>query len=607
MKHASNTPLMLVTGGSRGVGAATVRLAAKGGYDVAFSYASIVQAKVAPIRKTSHACRTLVSGVLAVMLLLSCTATLRADAYDASPKLVIILVFDQFRGDYLDRYRADFHAKNGWNLFLKQGAHFTDCYYDYANLVTAAGHSTIGTASYTNGHGVPINEWWEPGPDGKQRLVTSVQDDRYRLVGGPESSPTSPGASPHNELASTLGDELTLATGGRAKVFGVSFKDRAAILTSGHASRGAFWTDHDSGAWQTSTYWMQHLPDWAVSFNAGGRAAQARKEAHVPSGSFYEGVGRTPASVSYQLDFARALINGEHLGRNPEGVTDLLTLSISSTDILGHNVGPDSTLQRAMIDAADAQLDAFFTWLDGYVGLKNVMVGFTGDHGVAPLSATASALGIPARAISSKAMLAYVEQALQTQFKPRTKVKFVLGAEFPWLQIDPAPFLAQGVGETDAEKATAAAVRAWVAEQNRPTAASVPSDHRLPEPIHLQFVYTASQLRSGDVPNTPAGRRELNSYSDRVGWAVHLNFGAYQFAGTDTGATHYSGNAYDRHVPLDLYGAAFTPGTYHDAVQPVDIAATFASLLRINQPSASVGHVLTEVMLPEQRGTAKQQ
>lgn len=109
------------------------------------------------------------------------------------------------------------------------------------------------------------------------------------LMGGPEGSPTSPGASPHNELASTLGNELTLATGGRAKVFGVSFKDRAAILTSGHASRGAFWTDHDSGAWQTSTYWMQHLPDLAISFNAGGRAAQARKEAHVPSGTFYEG------------------------------------------------------------------------------------------------------------------------------------------------------------------------------------------------------------------------------------------------------------------------------------------------------------------------------
>lgn len=540
------------------------------------------------------------STLVPLLLLLSCTPSLRADAYDASPKLVLELVFDQFRGDYLDRYRADFHAKNGWNLFLQQGAHFTDCYYDYANLVTAAGHSTIGTGSYTNGHGIPVNEWWEPGSDGKQRLVSSVQDDRYRLVGAPGNSPVSPGASPHNEMASTLGDELVLATGGRARVFGISFKDRAAILTSGHASRGAFWVDHDSGAWVTSTYWSQQLPAWAAVFNASGRAAQAREEAKVPRGSFYEAVGRTPASVHYQLDFARALIEGEHLGKNADGVTDLVTLSISSTDILGHSVGPDAAQQRALIDAADVQLDAFFTWLDSYVGLKNVWVSFTGDHGVAPLSSRAEAMGMPARAISSKAMLAYVEASLQARFHPKTNVRFVLGAELPWLQIDPAPFLAQGVSEAEAEDATVTAVRAWVAEQNLTVPPHAP-DQRQEEPIHLQFVYTATQLRSGNVPNTPVGRRELNSYSDRVGWAVHLNFGAYQFAGTATGATHYSGNAYDRHVPLDFFGSVFIPGTYHNAVEPVDIAATFASLLRINQPSASVGHVLTTAIRTEQR------
>lgn len=540
-----------------------------------------------------------VLAVLAIAVFLHSSIPICASAYDGSPKLVIILVFDQFRGDYLDRYRADFHAKNGWNLFLQHSAHFTDCYYDYANLVTAAGHSTIGTASYTNGHGIPINEWWELSPNGSPRLVTSVQDDRYRLVGGSANSSHAPGASPHNEVASTLGDELVLATGGRAKVFGISLKDRAAILTSGHASRGAFWVDHDSGMWETSTYWMTKLPDWTVSFNESGRAAQARKEANAPTGPFYNSVGRTSASISYQLDFAKALIEGEHLGKNPAGVTDLLTLSISSTDILGHAVGPDSSEQRMMIDAADSQLDAFFTWLDGSIGLKNVIIGFTGDHGVAPVSSQANVMGMPARAVPSEALLTSVEDSLQVQFKPKTNVKFVLGAEFPWLQIDPAPLQAEGIGEAEAENATAAAVRAWVAEEDKQTPSALSSGQRLAEPIRLQFVYTAFQLRSGDVPNTPMGRRELNSYSDRVGWAVHVNLGAYQYSGTDVSATHYSGNAYDRHVPLDLYGAAFIPGTYHNAVEPVDIAATFASLLRINQPSASVGHVRTEAMRSE--------
>src|SRR4051794_2916675 len=115
--------------------------------------------------------------VLALCLLcFSCLSesTAYADAYDAKPKLIVILVFDQFRGDYLDRYRAHFTARNGWNLFLKQGAHFTDCYYDYANLVTAAGHATIGTGAYTDGHSIPLNEWWEPGPDGVMHSVSSV-------------------------------------------------------------------------------------------------------------------------------------------------------------------------------------------------------------------------------------------------------------------------------------------------------------------------------------------------------------------------------------------------------------------------------------------------
>src|SRR5471030_321888 len=121
--------------------------------------------------------------LLALLTLASLFAPIaRADAYNAKPKLIIILVFDQFRGDFLDRYRAQFKARNGWNLFLQHGAHFTDCYYDYANLVTSAGHATIGTGAYTDGHGIPLNEWWEPGPDGAMRRISSVADDRYKLV-----------------------------------------------------------------------------------------------------------------------------------------------------------------------------------------------------------------------------------------------------------------------------------------------------------------------------------------------------------------------------------------------------------------------------------------
>src|SRR5437868_7020020 len=152
-------------------------------------------------------------GLALCLLYLFCLSApiAHADAYDAKPKLIIILVFDQFRGDYLDRYRSHFAAKNGWNLFLKQGAHFTDCYYDYANLVTAAGHATIGTGAYTDGHSIPLNEWWELGGDGTPHQVSSVDDSRYNLVGLPPGTANLTGSSPHRETATTLGDELVLA------------------------------------------------------------------------------------------------------------------------------------------------------------------------------------------------------------------------------------------------------------------------------------------------------------------------------------------------------------------------------------------------------------
>jgi predicted AlkP superfamily pyrophosphatase or phosphodiesterase len=154
----------------------------------------------------------IVARVLVLLTLaVSSSSKVHADAYDAQPKLIIVLVFDQFRGDYLDRYRAEFKAKNGWNLFLKRGAHFTDCYYDYANLVTAAGHSTIGTGAYTDGHGIPLNEWYEPGPDGKLRQVSSVADDRYRLVGAPSGTKDLTGASAHREMEARLFQGLIMA------------------------------------------------------------------------------------------------------------------------------------------------------------------------------------------------------------------------------------------------------------------------------------------------------------------------------------------------------------------------------------------------------------
>ena len=544
--------------------------------------------------------RTFVALLLVLALLVPGAVPARADAYHATPKLVVVLVIDQFRGDYLDRYRDDFKTPNGFNLFLKKGVHFTDCYYDYANLVTAAGHSTIGTGSYTDGHKIPINEWWEPGEDGKPELVTSVSDRRYKLVGVPEGGVVSPGASPHREAASTLGDELALATQGRAKVFGVSFKDRAAILTSGHATKGAFWTDHDSGAFITSTYWMPELPPWAKEFNAGDERTKARAAANIPAGNFYEEVGKTPAAVQYMMDFAKTLVKSENLGRNE--VTDMLTVSISNTDILGHKVGSDSPDQRKMIDAVDVSLNDFFSFLDKQVGLENVIVALSGDHGVAPTMRAANDAQMPSAALKSGSLLKAMESSLDKKWPLKKGDKYVLGGEYPYIQLNQKAFEAAHVGELEAETAAAEALDELLENGSgnfavKSSKAGVPTG-READPL-TATVFPVAKMRNGEIPDTELGRRILHSYSPYVGWAIWLNFGAFQFPGSETGATHYSSFAYDRHVPLDFYGAMFIPGTYHDRVAPVDIAATFASILRVNQPSSIEGHVLTQVMKPD--------
>ena len=535
---------------------------------------------------------------LAVLLLNGLfVSALSASPYDAKPKLVVILVFDQFRGDYLDRYRADFKAKNGWNLFLKQGAHFTDCYYDYANLVTAAGHATIGTGAYTDGHQIPLNEWYEPAPDGTLHQVSSVADSRYKLVGAPPGTRDLTGASAHREMASTLGDELVLATGGKARVYGVSMKDRAAILTSGHATRGAFWVDHDTGTWETSTYWMNQLPPWAAQFNQGGRAAAARQQSGAAAGGFYETVGRSVASVSYQLDFARALIAGESLGHNPAGVTDMITISISSTDINGHAFGPDDPSQKNLIVQTDAALDEFFTSLDKTVGLNNIIVAMSGDHGVATTQKDGDAMGMPVLDFPPEVFTQPVEKLLEAKYPLKGKGPYLLQMDNPYLLLNRGAFEAAGIGEQEAEDTSRAMVEKVFA--GLASRASASGTGRQAEPPTITHIFTSMQMREGALPDTQYGRLVAHSYSPYVGWALHINFGPYQFPWHGSGATHFSANSYDRHVPLELYGAPFIPGTYHGVVAPVDIAATFASLLRINRPSAAVGRVLTEAMHAE--------
>jgi arylsulfatase A-like enzyme len=560
-----------------------------------------------------------------------------ASAYDGHPRLVIILVVDQFRGDYLDRYRADFKGR-GFRLFLDKGAYFEDCYYDYANTKTAPGHATLGTGAYTDGHGISANSWWDLTRN-KTRPVSSVEDDRYHIVGAVHSG-NEPGASPLNLRASTVGDSLRLATQGQAKVFGISLKDRAAILPAGYSANGAYWIEPSSGAFVTSSYYMEALPDWVTAFNSGDRAGQAEQEAGSPATrDFYEVVGSTPAGDAYELDFARALITNEQLGSHP--VTDMLVVSLSPTDLVGHHFGPDSPQERQMVDTLDTQLDSFFAWLDKNVpgGLANTWITLSADHGVAPVPAAAQALGLPAATIDIGKFVANLNDAMNAKFSPGEKVEYLLPQqELPYLSLNRPSFDVAGINEQEAEQAIQQAVPAAVAAlpptapPPPPPPATVPTPPPLPKtlpsagsrqrsrsragitatkpvisppappPVRQPAIpivvhtYTRQELAAGQLPPSEWGLLLAHSYSPNGGWYVMVIPEAFQMQTLPEGTTHFSPWSYDRHVPLGFFGAPFTPGIYHGRVQPVDLAATLASVLGLTQPSASVGKVLTQAI-----------
>ncbi len=518
--------------------------------------------------------------LLLVPLLLCATSV--GSAYNARPKLIVIIVIDQFRGDMLERYRGQF-GDSGFRLFLDRGAVFTDCNYDYANTRTAPGHATLLTGAYTSGHGILSNEWWDTTT---KRIVTSVFDEATKIVGSGEAA----GASPHNLLADTLGDELKLATYGKARVFGTALKDRAAILPAGYSGDAAYWIDQDSGAFISSTYYMRELPPWVKDFNAGRRAEKywnldwkdrsgkvlrttvPQKKKAGTLGGFYEIVGATPFANDYQLEFARELIVNEKLGSGP--ATDLLVISLSANDILGHKVGPDSAEMQAMALALDRQLSDFFASLGRQFGLANVWLVLSADHGVAPLPAFASRLHIPSTTLDRAAMRAQINAAIASKLSGRS-AEYVSALDWPQLYLSEQAFASANVKEADAERLAGEALKQ----------------------TGMRAYFTRSQLAAGEVPADELGRKYLHSYSPYGGWYV---LGVPQpFAVSIRNQTdHATPYTYDTHVPMAFYGLAFQPGAYRSHCETVDMAATLASLLGINAPTHAVGRVLREALTP---------
>jgi predicted AlkP superfamily pyrophosphatase or phosphodiesterase len=526
----------------------------------------------------------------ALLIVLACGAYASASAYNDRPKLVVVIVIDQFRGDYLERYRDQF-GDGGFRVFLDRGAYFSDCNYDYANTRTAPGHASLFTGSYTSGHGIMANEWWDPQ---KKKMVTSVEDDATKLVGIDRAGP---GASPRNLMSDTLGDELKLATGGKSRVFAVSLKDRAAVLPAGYAGDAAYWIDPQSGVWMTSTYYRPDLPEWVRNFNGshrsekylnrewkdsdgtilGSTAPRPGKNKDGAAAGFYESVGSTPFANDYQLEFTKELVLYEKLGAGT--TTDLLVISLSANDILGHQVGPDSPQMHSMALELDRSLAEFFGFLGHQIGMANVWMALSADHGVAPLPEFAKTLRLPTANLDTKALRSQINSLLSKKYNQSGE--YVRDLDYPLAWLNEGAFSGVLSGRSAEQKESAA--EADVGDAMKQTG--------------LAGYFTKSQLARGEIPATELGRRYAHSYSPQGGWYVIGIPHPFQ-VGNTKGTDHSTPFSYDTHVPLAFYGLAFQPGIYRTHAEPVDLAVTLASLLGINAPALATGRVLTEALQP---------
>ena len=478
---------------------------------------------------------------------------------------MVTIIVDQFRYDYLTRFRAGYHG--GIDRLLTKGAVFADAHYIHFPTVTAVGHSTMLTGATPSISGIIGNEWYDR-PSGA--TVTSVFDPDAKALGAEV-----PASSPKRLLVSTVGDELRTVTE-QAKVVGVSLKDRAAILPVGRMANGAYWFDNKSGNFISSTYYFPALPGWVKEFNAG---RPADKYAGV------EWMGKKFAAVGEHLNaslaaspwgnelveaFAESAIQGEQLGQR--GVTDLLAVSFSSNDYVGHALGPDAPEVKDMAFRTDLLFGKLFAFLEKQVGMKDVLVVMTSDHGVAPVPEVSVARKMPGGRFGAGTVEKTIQTALERKYGPG---KWVAGS------FESATYLNSELIEE--RKLDHAAVDRTAAEG----LAALP---------HVMTVYTREQLMNGAFREDPTGMRVANGfYASRSGDIFVVLEPYWLFGGGNKGTTHGTTFDYDTHVPVIFMGGGIKPGKYYGSIAVNDIAPTLAAMLNLETPSGSVGRILSEM------------
>jgi predicted AlkP superfamily pyrophosphatase or phosphodiesterase len=485
------------------------------------------------------------------------------------PKLVVAIAVDQFRYDYLTRFRSEY--KQGLNDLLTRGAVFTNARYEHFPTVTAIGHSTFLSGATPSISGIIGNDWWERS---ENRNVTSVFDDKTKLLGGENGAD---GSSPQRLLVSTIGDELKMSNESKSKVIGISLKDRAAILPVGRMADGAFWFDGKTGNFVSSTYYFEELPGWVKDFNSRrpgdkykGRTFGKKTLPPEPGQQLYESLPPTPFGNEIIEAFAERALQAEQLGRH--GVTDLLAVSFSSNDYVGHELGPDSPEVHEISVLTDKLLGKFFAFLSANVGMENVLIVMTADHGVAPVPEVNMIRKMPGGRLGGRMVTDAIKNALTAKY-----------GDGKWI-VSPSEHSIYLNLDLIAQK------RLDPAEVNKVAAQAC---MKLP---HVFRVYTREQLVSGATLEDQVGRRVQNGFYVRRSADIEIMLEPYWIFTGGTGTTHGSTFSYDAHVPVIFMGPGIKPGRYNQTIAVNDIAPTLATMLDVETPSGSVGRALSEIM-----------
>jgi predicted AlkP superfamily pyrophosphatase or phosphodiesterase len=498
-------------------------------------------------------------------------------------RLVLLIAVDQFRYDYLTRFRGDFSG--GLKRLLTEGAVFTDANLEHYPTVTAIGHATMLTGATPSVSGIIGNDWFDR-ETGTQ--VQSITDTTVKPIGAPDAA----AASPRRLLVSTLGDELKLASGapkgsGAApRVIGMSLKDRSAVMPAGRAADAAYWLDTKSGAFVSSTYYMPDAPAWVKAYNDRHLAdthlgrewtplsppavslKQLPKERGTP---FYEAVFGSPFGNELLLEFATNALTHERMGQR--GVTDLMSVSFSSNDSVGHTYGPESPQVRDITIRTDRVIGQLLDRVDKAVGLQHTLIALTADHGVAPLPEDLAARSMPGGRMANKELFGAIQKGLEAKYGPGEWLASTAGS---------SPYLNYAlIAEM---KLNPEEVRRVAAE----AALAVP---------HVTRVYTRDQLLRGDVGDDRIGRRVVRGFNVQRSGDLEIILEPFWMRAA-SGTTHGTPYNYDAHIPLVIMGPPIKAGVYSDPVALNDLAPTLATILNVQTPSGSSGRVLTEAIKP---------